>query len=134
MVKIMTKHTTRGNRKTTDPLVERMVSIVKKGGRVGWGAEGKLSGTDGIGPFKVGGSLIAIRAQVPVVPVIIHGGHHAMPLGTFRAHSGEIRIRFCEPVSTKGYAVADARAFADGLEADFVRNYNELSVRRQVVS
>ena len=124
----------RGNRKATDPLVESMVSTVKQGGRVGWGAEGRLSGTDGIAPFKVGGSLIAIRAQAPVVPVIIHGGHHAMPLGTFRARSGEIRIRFCEPVPTKGYAEEDARAFAGRLRADFVKNYNDLSVRRQVVS
>ncbi|MCU4654711.1 1-acyl-sn-glycerol-3-phosphate acyltransferase [Roseibacterium sp. SDUM158016] len=124
----------RGNRKATDPLVARMVATVKEGGRVGWGAEGRLSGRDGIGPFKVGGSLIAIRAQAPVVPVVIHGGHDAMPLGSFRAHPGEIRIRFCDPVPTAGYGEADARAFADRLRAEFVQNYNELADRRRVTA
>jgi 1-acyl-sn-glycerol-3-phosphate acyltransferase len=124
----------RGNRKATDPLLARMASAVQQGARVGWGGEGRLSGKDGIGQFKVGGSLIAIRAQAPVVPVIIHGGHDAMPLGTFRARSGEIRIRFCEPVPTTGYAETDARAFADTLQAEFVRNYKELSEQRRVLS
>lgn len=124
----------RGNRKATDPLVARMVSAVMEGGRVGWGAEGRLSGKDGIGPFKVGASLIAIRAQSPVVPVVIHGGHDAMPLGSIRARSGEIRVRFCEPVPTKGLVEADARAFSERLRADFVRNYRELADQRSTQS
>jgi 1-acyl-sn-glycerol-3-phosphate acyltransferase len=119
----------RGNRKLTDLLLERMVSVVRQGERIGWGGEGRLSGWDGIGPFKVGASLIAIRAQAPVIPVVINGGHDAMPLGTFRARSGEVRIRFCDPLPTKGYAEADARAFADRLRDIIVHNYNDLSTR-----
>jgi 1-acyl-sn-glycerol-3-phosphate acyltransferase len=119
----------RGNRKLTDLLLERMVAAVRQGERIGWGGEGRLSGRDGIGPFKVGASLIAIRAQAPVIPVVIHGGHDAMPLGTFRARSGEVRIRFCDPVPTKGYTEADTRAFADRLREDIVRNYDDLSSR-----
>lgn len=56
-----------------------MVTAVRQGERIGWGGEGRLSGRDGIGPLKVGASLIAIRAQAPVIPVVIHGGHDAMP-------------------------------------------------------
>lgn len=122
----------RGNRKSTDPLVSRMAQAVQQGHRVGWGAEGRLSGRDGVGRFKVGGSLIAIRAQAPVVPVVIHGGHQAMPLGSFRARSGDIRIRFCDPVPTKGYTEADAREFADKVQVDVARTYQEMSPRRRV--
>ena len=124
----------RGNRKGTDALLTRMVAAVKQGERVGWGGEGRLSGKDGVGRFKVGGSLIAIRAQAPVIPVVIHGGHDAMPLGTVRARPGEVRIRFCEPVPTSGYAEADARSFADKLQAETVRNYDDLSERRPILS
>lgn len=121
----------RGNRKLTDLLLERMVTAARQGERIGWGGEGRLSGRDGIGPFKVGASLIAIRAQAPVFPVVIHGGHDAMPLGTVRARSGGVRIRFCDPVPTKGYAEADARAFADSLREIIEHNYNNLSTRTE---
>jgi 1-acyl-sn-glycerol-3-phosphate acyltransferase len=120
----------RGKRSATDLLVDRMVAAVENGDRVGWGGEGRLSGMDGVGRFKVGGSLIAIRAKAPVVPVVIHGGHHAMPLGTICAQPGEIRVRFCTPVPTDGYAETDAREFADKLQAIISQNYIEMSKRR----
>lgn len=123
----------RGNRRSTDPLVDRMVAAAKAGKRVGWGGEGKLSGRDGIGRFKVGGSIIAIRAKAPIIPVVIHGGHHAMRLGTVRARPGKIRIRFCRPISTQHYAEGDARDLADKLQQVVSDNYAALSDRQMDV-
>lgn len=119
----------RGNRRSTDPLIDRMAAAAKAGKRVGWGGEGRLSGRDGIGRFKVGGSLIAIRAKTPIIPVVIHGGHHAMQLGTVRARPGKIRVRFCKPVSTEHYEEADARDLADKLQRLVSENYAALSDR-----
>lgn len=119
----------RGNRRSTDPLVDRMVAAAKAGKRVGWGGEGRLSGRDGIGRFKVGGSIIAIRAKAPIIPVVIHGGHHAMQLGTVRARPGKIRVRFCKPVSTEHYEEANARDLADKLQQVVSENYAALSDR-----
>ena len=84
---------------------------------------------DGVGRFKVGGSLFAIRAKAPVISVVIQGGHRAMPLGSVRAQPGAIRIRFCDQVPTEGCAEADARDFADRLQAVFAENYAEMSGR-----
>lgn len=120
----------RGNRRSTDLLVDRMVAAAQAGKRVGWGGEGRLSGRDGIGRFKVGGSIIAIRAKVPIIPVAIHGGHHAMQLGTVRARPGKISVRFCKPVSTEDYEEADARDLADKLQRVVSENYALLSDRR----
>lgn len=120
----------RGNRQRTDRLLDRMVTAVRQGERVAWGGEGRLSGFDGVGRFKVGASLIAIRAQAPVVPVVFYGGHRAMPLGTVRASAGEVRIRFCPPVPTAGRTEADARDFADKLQARFARVYDQLASER----
>jgi 1-acyl-sn-glycerol-3-phosphate acyltransferase len=125
--KIGVEMVARGNRTRTDLLLARMVTAVRQGERVGWSGEGRLSGQDGIGPFKVGASLIAIRAQAPVIPVVIHGGHGAMPLGTFRARSRTVRIRFSDPMPTAGYTEADARAFADRLRQEIVRTYDDMS-------
>lgn len=123
----------RGNRRATDPLVDSMALTVQQGGRVGWGAEGRLSGIDGIAPIKVGGSIIAIKAKAPVVPVVIHGGHHAMPLGTFRARPTEITVRYCEPVQTTDYTEKDARLLAEEMRKVLVRNYDELSDRSRSI-
>ena len=77
----------------------------------------------------MGGSIIAIRANTPIIPVVIHGGHHAMRLGTVRARPGKIRVRFCKPVSTEHYEEADARDLADKLQRVVAKNYAALSDR-----
>lgn len=121
----------RGNRAGTDHLLDRMIEAVKRGERVAWGGEGRLSGIDGVSRFKVGASLIAIRARVPVIPVIFQGGHDVMRLGALRARPGEVRIRFGTPVPTLGYADTDAREFADRLQAIAARTYAELAREEQ---
>ena len=116
----------RGNRQEVGHLLERMVAAVTRGERLAWGGEGRLQGRDAIGRFKVGGSLIAIRAQAPVIPVVFHGGHRAMPLGSVRARPGKIRIRFGQPIPTAGLKEEAAREFADHLQEVTVGIYAEL--------
>ncbi|MEH6359909.1 MAG: lysophospholipid acyltransferase family protein [Amylibacter sp.] len=107
-------------------MLVRMVAAAKRGERLAWGGEGRLYGRDGIGRFKVGGSLIAIRAQVPVIPLVFYGGHRAMPLGSVRARPGKIRIRFGTPIPTTGLEEESARAHADYVQEAAVRIYAEL--------
>ena len=116
----------RGNRAGTDRLLVDMVAAIKTGDRVAWGGEGRISGIDGIGHFKIGGSLLAIRAQVPIQPVAFYGGHAIMPLGSVRARPGTVYVRFGAPIPTKGLEEADARAFADQTRAVFVSMYADL--------
>ena len=117
----------RGNRAATDALMAEMVQRVRAGERVAWGGEGRLSGQDGMGHFKIGSSLIAIRAGAPVVPVAFHGGHHTMPLVSVRARPGTIRIRFGDPIATTGLTEHDARQFADRLRDRLAGMYAELA-------
>lgn len=116
----------RGNRAATDALIARMVEYIRTGEHVAWGGEGRLSGIDGIRRFKIGASLIAIRAGVPVIPVAFHGGHHTMPLGSIRARPGTIRIRFGHPIPTSGLTEDDARTFADQLQECIADMYADL--------
>ena len=116
----------RGNRAETDRLMNTMVGHVQRGERVSWGGEGRLSGIDGILRFKVGASLIAIRAGAPIVPVAFFGGHHAMPLGRLRARPGQISIRFGAPIPTDGMTEDDARDLADRVHREVSRLYEEL--------
>ena len=116
----------RGNRAGTDKLLDQMVAAVKTGERVAWGGEGRIAGIDGIGHFKIGGSLLAIRAQAPVRPVVFHGGHALMPLGSVRARPGTIHVRFGAPLPTEGLTEKDARGLADRTRAVFETMYQDL--------
>lgn len=116
----------RGNRAATGRLLDRMVGAVQAGERLAWGGEGRLQGRDAVGRFKLGASLIAIRAGAPVIPVVFHGGHQAMPLGSLRARPGTVQVRFGAPVPTTGYTEEDARTLTDHLQATATGIYAEL--------
>jgi 1-acyl-sn-glycerol-3-phosphate acyltransferase len=115
----------RGNRLGTEQLIEKAVQAVKSGERLGWGGEGRISGKDGVARFKLGASLVAIRSQAPIVPVMIYGGHRLLPLGSIRARPGEIHIRFGEPIPTTGLDDNDARDLADRAQAIVTSMYEE---------
>ena len=116
----------RGNRAATDRVLAEVIDSVKAGERVAWGGEGRLSGRDEVTRFKVGASLIAIRAGAPLVPVAFRGGHFAMPLGSIRARPGTIRVRFGAPISTVGLREEDARSLADRAQAAVATLFTEL--------
>lgn len=116
----------RGNRAGTDKLLEKMVAAVKNGDRVGWGGEGRIVGIDGVGRFKIGASLIAIRAQAPIVPAAFFGGHKIMPFPSVRAKPGTVHVRFGPPIPTDGLAEEDARALADLVQKVFAGMYEDL--------
>ena len=116
----------RGNRAGTDRVLAEMVEAVKAGERVGWGAEGRFAGRDEVGHFKVGASLIAIRAQAPLVPVAFRGGHAAMHQGSLRARPGTIRVCYGAPIPTTGLTEDDARTLADRAQAIVTQMYAAL--------
>jgi 1-acyl-sn-glycerol-3-phosphate acyltransferase len=107
----------RGNRQATERLMEKMVLAVTAGERLAWGGEGRISGLDGVGRFKVGASLIAIRAQAPIIPVVFCGGHRVLPFPSVRARPGRIRVRFGAPIPTAGRKEDDARDLADHVQS-----------------
>lgn len=51
-------------------------------------------------PFKEGGSYIAIRAGVPVVPLVIIGTREILPLGSGVVLPGKVTLRILPPIDT----------------------------------
>lgn len=84
-------------------------------------------------PFKKGPFVLAIAAQAPVVPTIVHGAREVMPKGSFWIRSGVVDIHFLEPVPTVGYdyehrgelMTAVWTAMADGLREMYAVTSNE---------
>jgi 1-acyl-sn-glycerol-3-phosphate acyltransferase len=64
--------------------------------------EGTRSRTNEMLPFKKGGFIMALTAQVPVVPVAIHGGRAAMRKGSYLVWPARIQIAVGTPIETRG--------------------------------
>ena len=75
--------------------------------------EGTRSRTGRLLPFKKGGFIMAIEAQVPIVPVAVSGGRDAMRKGSGIVRPARVLVRVGEPVPTAGLTLADR----DGLIA-----------------
>jgi 1-acyl-sn-glycerol-3-phosphate acyltransferase len=69
--------------------------------------EGTRSPDGRIQPFKKGPFILAIEAQVPIVPVAVEGSYRILRKHDWSVHPGTIRIRLGEPIPTKGLTVAD---------------------------
>jgi 1-acyl-sn-glycerol-3-phosphate acyltransferase len=87
--------------------------------------EGTRSRTAELLPFKKGGFVMAIRAQVPIVPVAIQGGRAAMRKGSMLVWPAAISIRVGDPVETAGLTsdqrngvIAEVRARIEALLAE----------------
>ena len=69
--------------------------------------EGTRSRDGRLQPFKKGPFVLAIVAQVPVIPVVVVGSFHVLPRGSFRPRSGPIVVRIGRPISTTGMVYED---------------------------
>lgn len=72
-------------------------------------------------PFKKGPFVLAIRAGVPVVPVLIRGGFEVLPKGSIAVRHLPMSVHFGEPIPTDGLAYEDRDALSarcrDAMEA-----------------
>jgi 1-acyl-sn-glycerol-3-phosphate acyltransferase len=72
--------------------------------------EGTRSRTGEMLPFKKGPFIMAIKAQVPIVPVAIYGGRAAMKRGSWIIRPVTVHVRVGEPVETAGLTYEDRDA------------------------
>ncbi len=69
--------------------------------------EGGRSATGQLQPFMGGAFFVAIRAQVPVVPMAIVGTYEMLPINSFHMLSGEVALVIGEPIPTAGLKLRD---------------------------
>jgi 1-acyl-sn-glycerol-3-phosphate acyltransferase len=69
--------------------------------------EGGRSHDGVLRPFKEGGSYIAIRAGVPVVPVVLIGTREVLPFGAGIVVSGKVTLRILAPIPTKDFTLKE---------------------------
>ena len=69
--------------------------------------EGTRSRTGELLPFKKGGFVMALKAQVPVMPVAISGGRASMRKGSAIVRPVTVTVRIGDPIPTAGMTIDD---------------------------
>jgi 1-acyl-sn-glycerol-3-phosphate acyltransferase len=97
----------RDNRERAMASIERGADSLRAGNSFLIFPEGTRSRTGELLPFKKGGFIMAIQAQVPIVPVAVQGGRAAMRKGSAIVRPVHVSVRIGEPIATTGLTVAD---------------------------
>ena len=100
----------RGDRAKSMESIARGAESLRSGNSFLIFPEGPRSRTGALLPFKKGGFIMAIQAQVPVVPVAVRGGRAAMRKGSPIVRPVHVSVRIGRPIPTKGLTVEDRDA------------------------
>jgi 1-acyl-sn-glycerol-3-phosphate acyltransferase len=100
----------RANKDQSWPAVDRAAAQLRAGQSFLIFPEGTRSRTGELLPFKKGGFVMAIKAQVPVVPLVVSGGRDAMRKGSRLIWPATVSVSFCPPVPTAGLTFEDRDA------------------------
>jgi 1-acyl-sn-glycerol-3-phosphate acyltransferase len=97
----------RENRQRAFGAYEEASRVIRGGMSAVVFVEGTRSRTGNLLPFKKGPFVLAIAAQVPVVPVYCAGTFEIMPKGTMWVRPRPVTVLFGEPIATEGLAYDD---------------------------
>jgi 1-acyl-sn-glycerol-3-phosphate acyltransferase len=87
-------------------IARTLVNLAVNGDALGFFPEGTFDAAPGLKPFQLGAFGAAVRAGLPVVPVIIYGARRKLPAGKLLPAPGSLRVRICAPLDPKLYPAA----------------------------
>jgi 1-acyl-sn-glycerol-3-phosphate acyltransferase len=82
--------------------------VFPEGGRT---SDGELK------PFLSGAAYLAIRAQVPLVPMALSGVYELLPIHTRHFYPGEVTLNVGEPIETAGMTLRQSEELTERLRA-----------------
>jgi 1-acyl-sn-glycerol-3-phosphate acyltransferase len=98
-------------------IVAKMKRLVREAHSLIVFPEGTRSIDGAVGRFKKGPFLVAIDAQLPVVPVSVSGSRHVMRKGRLMVCPGDVRLTIHAPIPTAGVTRARVLEFAESARA-----------------
>jgi 1-acyl-sn-glycerol-3-phosphate acyltransferase len=97
----------RDNRKAAFQSYDVAAERIRAGASVVVYPEGTRGASYALRPFKKGPFVLAARAQVPVIPTLLHGTHHVLPRGSWNVRSGIVHVHLLDPIATEGTTYDD---------------------------
>ncbi|CAI5453070.1 unnamed protein product [Caenorhabditis angaria] len=119
----------RTNRDKAMQSVDYCVSEMKKRDLKLWiFPEGTRNRAGGLMPFKKGAFNIAIRAQLPIIPIVFsdYRPFYSKP-GKYFKTNGEIVIEVMEPIPTEGLTLEDVPEFSEKVRQKMLETYERIS-------
>jgi 1-acyl-sn-glycerol-3-phosphate acyltransferase len=90
--------------------VEKAAEAMKQGQSFLIYPEGTRSPDGRLQEFKKGAVVMAIKAGVPIVPMVCSGAHRIMGKKSLVIHPGEIVVEFLEPIDAAQYSFEEREA------------------------
>ena len=107
----------RSSREQSMAAIDQAAESLRRGNSFLTFPEGTRSRTGDLLPFKRGPFLMALKAQVPVVPVAISGSQASMRKGSAIMRPVTVTVRIGEPVRTVGMTLDDREHLAELVRA-----------------
>ncbi len=90
-----------------------IVKAAKEGLSLGFFPEGTFREEPGVGRFRPGAFVAAVRGGMPVVPVAISGSRDMLPMGHFLPRPRRLRIDILEPIQPDDPAFDNPRQLGE---------------------
>jgi 1-acyl-sn-glycerol-3-phosphate acyltransferase len=124
----------RGSRRKALKSIDRGAKKIRKGTSVLLFPEGTRSSDGKLAPFQAGSFIMAIKSQVPIIPITISGTinvvHKKTPLN-FHFNKG-IKVIVSPPIDTSRYQLDQRDELKDEVEAVIRENYKKIRHLSQV--
>lgn len=102
----------RANRKAAFGSYTIATQRIHQGASVAVYPEGTRGNAYPLRPFKKGPFVLAIQAQAPIVPLVVHGQLEVQPKGKFHVTPGTIHLHYLEAIPTTGMTYEDRNRLA----------------------
>lgn len=118
----------RSNRRAAMKSLEDAAATIRNGRSVIIFPEGtRQERLDELGEFKTGAIMLALKAGVPIVPVIIEGSGDILPKGRITlTRRKKVYIKALSPIATADYTVKQRNEFSDMLKEIMNKEYMEM--------
>ncbi len=100
----------RNARESAIASVEKATEALKAGQSFLIYPEGTRSPDGRLQPFKKGAVVMAIKAGVPIVPMVCSGAHRIMKKRSMMIYPGEILVEFLDPIDASRYSFEERDA------------------------
>ncbi|KOY50613.1 HAD-IB family hydrolase [Polaribacter dokdonensis] len=111
----------RSNKKKALASMKNAANVLKNGTSVAIAPEGTRSGSKKLGAFKKGAFHLAIKAGVPIVPIVIKNAYMAMPKGSNIFSPTHIEVVVLDPVDTAEWKPKHIETYVDEVRELFVK-------------
>lgn len=111
----------RSNKAKAIAAMKPAIEALKKGTSIVIAPEGTRSGSKTLGTFKKGAFHLAMKAGVPIVPIVIKNAYMAMPKGSKIFKPTHIEVVVLDPVDTSEWKPKHINAYVEKVRNLFLK-------------